>query len=123
MAAAQVYITSRSSQSQEAPVGFEINLDQFRDPMGNKYLLANCRNGKDQLVRDWLKGDPRYKSILTACKILVADHFKPLAPGSGWLTITFRDYHGKWKSMGMAELVADELSPMINVTVHHGTFV
>lgn len=96
---------------------YEFDLSDFRDPLGNKNLMSQCKHGSDDKVKVWIKTDPRYPTILNQCIILAKDSEKR---GIKWLTLGFKDYHGIWKSGAVAELIGDELGELgFDVAVIH----
>lgn len=107
LALSNVAIFSLSSSS-TTKVMYDFDVNHFRDPMGNKGLMKECADGKDPKVIEWIKVDPRTQPILTECIALAKDIIDH--QGKKWLTIGFRDYHGRWISRAVATLVADALS-------------
>ena len=117
MGQAQIWIYSFNAHVKSPLPHYEFNLDSFRDPMGNKNLISRCKDGTNQLVKDWIKLDPRFSTILNQCIIITKDLERSELK---WLSLGFRDYHGIWKSCAVAELVGDELSSLgYNVGVSH----
>lgn len=96
---------------------FEFDVTKLRDPAGQKQFSG--MNGTNPAVRAWVSADKRVEAILNQCLILADDLIKPKQretsgvirydPVSTWLSFAFRDYHGKWASPAIAELVADAL--------------
>lgn len=96
---------------------YEINLDNLRDPMGQP-SMKNL-NGLAPTVQAFIRLDPRFSPILDQCIQLVSDKCSQ-GPGEKWITIGFRDYHGRWKSVAMAELIGEALSTLgYKVGVQH----
>lgn len=115
---ASIGIYSFNHVTQSPIPHYEFDLNTFRDPMGNRTLLDDCKDGRAPRVQEWIKADPRYVAIMDSVTHLVKDHVDH--GKSGWLSIAFRDYHGLWKSRAIAELVADELGKSgYNVGVLH----
>jgi len=104
---------------------FEFDLLSFRDPAGQKQFTN--MNGSYPAVRDWVKQDKRFPSLVQDC-LLIADDLikdkvregKTVPAVCSWLSFSFKDYHGKWASVAVTELVADALSDAgYLVSVYH----
>lgn len=106
---AEIGIYSLSGDTRQPLANVEFDLNQFRDPLGNLHLRKSCVDGKDPLVQDWIKVDPRYGPLLNQIIILAKDHEKS---GGKWLSFGFRDHHGTWISRSIAMLVATELASL-----------
>ena len=104
---AEIGIYSLSGDTKNPIPSFEFDLQHFRDPLGNLTLRKTCTDGRDPVVQEWIKVDPRFAPILEQVIILVKDHKHS---GGKWITVGFRDYHGTWISRAVACLVATELS-------------
>lgn len=93
-----------------------VDLSAFRDPMGQPDL--RLLDGRDARVREWIKDDPRYIPLLHEVRCLVADVIG--SQKKAWMSIAFRDHHGKWISPAVAELIGDELDKLgYDVSVTH----
>jgi hypothetical protein len=103
------------NHSTTAPIAqYEISLHQFRDPMRSFKQV----DGTDPKVQEWISSDRRLPSVLHVVEMLAEDQVR--AGKSKWLTIAFRDHHGKWISRAVAEIAANVLSDKgFNVVVHH----
>ena len=98
-------------------VQFEFDVTKFRDPGGQKQFSKF--NGTTAAVRDWVGEDERAAAIISTCLLLADDQIKLKARNDGtvtriesasqWLSISFRDFHGKWVAPAIAELVANAL--------------
>lgn len=106
---AELGIYSMSGDTRNPIANIEFDLNQFRDPLGNLSLRKSCADGKDPDVQDWIKEDPRYLPLLNQCIILVKDHYYN---GGAWMSIGFRDHHGKWISRAVATMIANELASL-----------
>lgn len=105
---------------------FEFDVSKFRDPVGQKQFnraLGTCPD-----VRDWVGQDKRVAGVIQMCQLLAEDLVRPhkKADGkeeaiSGWLSISFKDHHGKWISPAIAELVANQLDAdgFSVIVLHH----
>ncbi len=105
---------------------FEFDVSKFRDPMGQKQFVN--LNGTHPDVRKWVAQDPRVGVVVQECMLLADDLVKAKSNNGGelksvcdWLSISFKDHHGKWTSPAITEIVAEVLSDAgYNVVVHHG---
>ena len=123
----QIGVYSWGSKTREkAPSAqFEFDVSQFRDPAGQKQFSKAC--GSDPDVRAWVCEDRRLPAVIDTCLLLAEDLLKPKKKGSGeeaisqWLSLAFRDYHGKWIAPAVAEAVANKLSDAgyIVMVIHH----
>ncbi len=119
-----VGIYSYASNGSRNIVGqFEFDVSSFRDPLGQKQFLTKS-SGIDPEVRDWVGQDHRVPILIKECRMLAEDLIRHKKDGqaapSTWLSFSFKDFHGKWISPAVAELVADELSNAgFMVTVYH----
>ncbi len=92
---------------------FEFDVRLFRDPVGQKQF--NRALGIQPDVRDWVGQDKRAKGVIEMCQMLAEDLIRPHKKGdkeepiSIWLSLSFRDHHGKWIAPAIAELVANQL--------------
>jgi hypothetical protein len=103
---------------------FEFDVSTFRDPVGQKQF--NRAVGTCPDVRDWVAQDRRVPGVVNVCRLLAEDLCRPHPKGtgteviSGWLSISFKDHHGKWIAPAVAELVANQLDKDgFNVIVLH----
>lgn len=109
----------------EISAQFEFDVTQFRDPSGQKQFKG--AKGSDPDVRDWVCQDRRLPAILDMCILLAEDLLKPRKHGgteeviSHWLSLAFKDHHGKWIAPAIAEAVANRLSDANYrvLVVHH----
>ena len=101
--AANVVLMSFSGDYTKITPHYEFDLNQFRDPM-HKF---RDKRGRDAEVQSWISTDVRLPAIIGFVKIMVSDVIDKQA--QGWIAISFRDYHGRWKSEAVTELVADAL--------------
>lgn len=114
---ANVGVYSFSSTTVKPTAHYEFDLTEFRDPM-NKDMFNGATDGRDVLVQNWVKDDHRFKALLAECELIA--HDQKVNHGGRWLTLAFRDFHGRWKSPAVAELVADKLAEEgFNVSVYH----
>jgi RNase adaptor protein for sRNA GlmZ degradation len=92
---------------------FEFDVSKFRDPVGQKQF--NKAVGTQADVRDWVGQDKRVPALVQQCRILAEDLIRPHKKDgkdeqiSAWLSLSFKDHHGKWISPAIAELVANQL--------------
>lgn len=120
----QIGIYSYASTAQKSLAGqFEFDVSQFRDPAGQKQFLGRDICGVDAEVRDWVGQDRRVPVLVKECRLLAEDLIRPKqnekAPCQ-WLSISFKDRHGKWIAPAVAELVANALSDDgFTITVYH----
>ena len=104
---------------------FEFDVSAFRDPAGQKQFIGLY--GIAPGVRDWVCEDRRMPAILDQCLMLAEDLIRPHKKGesteqlSHWLSISFRDHHGRWIAPAIAEAVANKLSDagFIVVAIHN----
>lgn len=103
---------------------FEFNVSLFRDPIGQKQF--NRAYGTQPDVRDWVAQDKRMPGVIQMCQLLAEDLIRPHKKGdhtesiSSWLSISFKDHHGKWIAPAVAEAVANQLdADGFNVIVLH----
>ena len=104
---------------------FEFDVSKFRDPVGQKQF--NKAYGTNPDVREWVCRDRRMPAVVDLCLMLAEDLLKPRKKGnseesiSHWLSLGFRDFHGKWIAPAVAEEVADKLSSegYVVYVVHH----
>ena len=122
----QIGVYSFGTQSSDKPVAqYEFDVSKLRDPQGQQQFKN--RFGWDLEVRDWMKEDSRLRALVQDCRLLAADLLGQRPKGSGaaasistWTSFSFKDFHGRWISPAVAELVADALSADgWRVTVHH----
>ena len=113
----QIGVYSFGSKGPATPKSqFEFDVSKFRDPAGQKQFKGGC--GVDPDVRAWVGEDDRVPAIIANCLLLAEDliRAKPSTTGArteapaDWLSFSFRDFHGRWASPAVAELVADALS-------------
>ncbi len=105
---------------------FEFNVSLLRDPTGQKQFSG--MNGTHGNVIEWVKQDKRVQIIVKDCLILADDLIKPKhkegkepEAACAWLSLAFRDHHGKWIAPAVSEIVADALDKAgYLVAVHHG---
>lgn len=84
---------------------YEVNCFNMRDPIGREDLKK--LTGADPAVKEFVRADPKLPAIISHCHMLVHDAVKK--QGLNYISITFRDHHGKWISRAVGELVADHL--------------
>lgn len=118
MSKATVGIYSYARGATHLEPQFEFDLEKFRDPIGSKQLKAVATDGTHEEVKKWIMSDPRMVGIIDQCKLLAEDHIRH--GGFKWLSIGFTDYHGRWISRAVAEIVADSLAGQFEVGVFHG---
>jgi hypothetical protein len=87
-----------------------IDVAGMRDPMSNRGFKLQFSDGRPGLVQKFVSEDPRYNAIEESVKFLAHIQLKSKAASGKWLTIAFRDHHGKWIAPAVGELVADSLS-------------
>lgn len=87
---------------------FDFNVSKFRDPQGNAKLMKLYHDGQHVEVKEWIKIDPRMQGIIDATLLIAYDRLKHGI--QKFLSIGFRDFHAKWISRAVAEIVADALS-------------
>lgn len=104
---AEVVIYSMRTVSNKFSPMFSFDVGKFRDPMGNTRLTSLYHDGQPVAVRDWIKEDPRMNGILEAVTMIATDRIKN--SGRKFLSFAFRDYHARWISRAIAEVVADKL--------------
>src|SRR5260370_38640208 len=93
---------------------YEFQLGAFRDPQ-HKFKSVD---GRSKAVQEWIIDDPRMPALLSTIEMLVFDQVKEQK--AAWLSIGFRDYHGKWISAALVEIIADRLSARgFDVMVRH----
>lgn len=105
---AEIIIYSMRTVSHSYSPQFSFDVGKFRDPMGNSKLTSVYNDGQHVAVRDWIKEDPRMPGILDMCSLIANDRITHAK--RRFMSIAFRDYHAKWISRAVAEVVADKLS-------------
>lgn len=116
---ADVGVYSFTAAVRNPTAHFEFDLNSWRDPMGSRELTAAYKNGSNEATRKFVSEDPRFPILLQECINIMTD---VLHNGGKWTSIGFRDYHGKWKSRAVADLVGAKLSELGHrvVVVHAG---
>lgn len=104
---ANVGVFSFDSTTTKPLPHYEFDLSVFRDPM-NRKEFKECKNGSDFKILTWIREDVRFKALLNECITLAHDAREN--QGKRWITLCFRDHHGRWKSRAVATLIAMELS-------------
>ena len=89
---------------------YVIDVAGFRDPMSNRGFKNTYRDGRPSQVQDYVREDPRFAAILDTVRILVSSHVTSQAADKAWVSIAFRDHHGKWIAPAIVESIADVLS-------------
>lgn len=107
-AVAQVLIYSLKKDSIKLGLELDINVGNFRDPLGHKTLTTQFFDGRAQVVRDWIALDPRMKGLTETILLYVYD--KIVHGEQNKLIIGFRDHHGRWIAPAVAEIIADGVS-------------
>ena len=115
---AQIGIYSYKHGGAPADSQFEFDLERFRDPIGNQNLRKVAQDGTHAEVKKWIREDPRLPAILESVRLLAEDRI--VHGGFKWISFAFTDFHGRWISRAVAEIVADSLSGAFNVGVLHG---
>lgn len=93
---------------------YTFKVGQLRDPIGHAPFKG--LDGRDPEVRKWIQEDKRVKAIIDQVRMLAHDHIKTAQ--QKWLSICFRDIHGKWISAALAEIVADALEEYKVCPIH-----
>lgn len=83
---------------------YEVDMNKFRDPI-HKFRTLDGRNKE---VQEWIKADKRMEMITRVIDLLIADQLGDQK--SQWISIGFRDYHGRWISAAVVELLSEYLS-------------
>lgn len=97
---------------------YVINVNSLRDPIGQKDLRDSCADGRDPKVLAWIKSDLRIPAILQAVEMIGEGDIK--ADHESFIGIAFADFHGKWISTAVVELVAARLIEKgFNVAIDH----
>lgn len=105
---AEIVIYSMRTVSNKFSPMFSFDVQKFRDPLGNVQLTSKYHDGQHEAVKKWISEDPRMKGIIDSVRMLAQDRIKS---GTGrFLSIAFRDFHAKWISRAIAEVVADKLA-------------
>lgn len=98
---------------------FEVDVSKLRDPSGQKQFGG--RNGSEPPVVKWVSEDPRIAGIVASCRLIAEDlcatrkrtgsdgKTVESGPLTHWLSIGFKDYHGRWIAPAVAEYVAAAL--------------
>jgi RNase adaptor protein for sRNA GlmZ degradation len=79
---------------------WRFDCSNFRDPIGQAHLRN--LDGRDAKVQAFLMEDPRFKAIVHAARMIAEEK-------AAWTAIAFHDFHGKYISTGLVELVGQEL--------------
>jgi hypothetical protein len=91
---------------------FEFDVTTFRDPTGQKQFTT-FTDGTVPAVRDWVAQDRRIPAVVEQCLMLADDMLQKKNDKeaiSSWVSIAFKDHHGRWIAPAVAECVADALS-------------
>lgn len=84
---------------------YEFNCFNFRDPMGQPDLRE--LSGISPAVQLFIADDPKTQPLIDHCLLLAHDRVKK--QNDPYLSLLFRDHHGKWISRALAELVSKAL--------------
>ena len=84
---------------------YTFDVNHLRDPIGHKAFTG--KDGRWLVVRNWIASDRRVGSIRDEVKRICWDHVK-IAKGR-WISVAFEDYHGKWISAALVEIIAQDL--------------
>ena len=98
-------ITSRTARN--VMCQYSIDLTHMRDPIGQVILIATCKDGTDKRVQEWIRIDPRIGGILHIAEMIVHDIFSNQK--ASWTSLGLSDFHGRWISPAIGEIIADEL--------------
>lgn len=80
-------------------------IDSFSDPMGQaEFRKIDGRNPK---IQTWIQKDAKVKALVESYVGLVKDHITHNK--EFFVSLAIRDYHGRWRSAAVAELVADAI--------------
>lgn len=120
--------TKNAPEPQRQFAQFEFDVSKLRDPQGQKQFSGS--NGLDKRVQEWLKADTRISGLVLECLLIADDLVKfktkvdgpktELAQASSWLSLSFKEHHGKWTAPAIAEVVAIALSEAgYNVAIFH----
>ena len=89
------------------PVRYLWDCSSLRDPMGRKEFRS--LDGREEPVKVFLKGDPFVASLVEEAALAALSHRQKL---SWYVRMGFVDAHGKWGSVGIAELVGERLKEL-----------
>lgn len=109
---------------------YEFNVANLRDPQGQVQFKGLA--GNDPAIVKWIAEDPRVAGIVSNCLLLAEDLLSKRVKGdqstgtkvesiSSYVSISFRDHHGKWIAPAIAEIVANKLAETWDVAVKHCT--
>jgi hypothetical protein len=117
---AQLALYSCGVETDPQPnANYIIDVSGLRDPLSNRGFRYTHNDGRALDVQKFVEEDPRIDAIRQQVAILAYLHFggRRDAP---WMSLAFRDHHGKWISPAVTELMAESLSNMgYAVSVHH----
>jgi RNase adaptor protein for sRNA GlmZ degradation len=98
-------------------INYEIDVSQFRDPLGNKALTTAHTDGRHKNVQAWVAEDPRFDAVLDSVLSMADD---ANTTNMTHLCIGFADHHGKWAAVALAELAAQYLrKESYDVAIYH----
>lgn len=80
---------------------YEFNCFNFRDPMSRDDLRK--LTGKDSEVQSFIAKDPKIPALLDHASLLIYDMIK--VHKNPFISLLFRDHHGKWIARGIVELL------------------
>jgi hypothetical protein len=86
---------------------YVIDVMGLRDPMSNRGFRQRYEDGRPGEVQDYVKGDPRLQAIIDEVRLLAYLHVD--CEQDKWISIGVRDFHGKWISPAVGELIAEAL--------------
>lgn len=122
----EIGLYSYSSHSKESPptAQYVIDVSHLRDPLSNRGFKNTEPDGCSPAVKKFVRDDPRVGAIVETVEMLA--YMLLRSPGvdhktyaGTWLSVAFRDHHGRWIAPSVAEIVADKLSPSYRVAVQH----
>lgn len=90
-------------------VHYLIDVAGLRDPMSNRGFKKSYADGRAGEVLEFVQEDPRMEAILDTIRILCHTHLRSNAADGKWLSIGIADYHGRWTSPAVGEIVTNAL--------------
>lgn len=98
-----------------------IDVSGLRDPSSNRGFRKLYDDGRAEDIQNYVKDDPRIDAIFDAVRMIAHLNLRsPQTADLKWLSIAFRDHHGRWTAPAVAEIIGDRLSNVgYKVSVWH----
>lgn len=115
-----IYTFGRLGKMVPPRAHYVIDVSGIRDPLSNRGFKNTFTDGRPGEIQKFVAEDPRMNAILDTVKLIAYDQLRSKAGSKKWLSIAFRDHHGKWGSVAVGEIVRDALKyDGYNVALRH----